>query len=146
MFVTGDAFTESPIVKAVRADLRNSGVEIATWRSQAAQLIFVGAEKSSLRTASYDALVRAAENTMIMEVTYEVRDARGNVLAGPSRVYAERLYEYDVQGVTSSAAQLGIINRELQERLGQQIVRRLAAVDPNAVQDSQDATLSDSTP
>ena len=45
------------------------------------------------------------------------------------RVYAERVYEYDVQGVTNSAAQLSIVSRELQERLAQQIVRRVAAVE-----------------
>ena len=66
----------------------------------------------------------------IVEVTYELRTARGELLSGPQRVFAERLYEYDVQGVVSSAAQLQIIMRELQDRLAEQIVNRLASVDP----------------
>ncbi len=128
IYVTSDAFN-SVITKTVRADLRNSGVEMPVSRGDADRVLWIGMEQSTLRTASYDVLVRAAENTLMMQATYEIRNAKGELLAGPTIVYAERVYEYDVQGVTSSAAQHTVIVRELQERLAQQIVRRVAAVD-----------------
>jgi len=137
VYVSGDGFN-SVIIKKVRADLRNSRVEVPEQRGDADHILWIGAEQSILRTASYDALVRAAENTLIMQATYEVRNAEGESLTGPMVVYAERVYEYDVQGVTSSAAQLTIITRELQERLAEQIVRRMAAIDPNATVDDRD--------
>lgn len=132
IYVTGDAFN-SVITKAVRSDLRNSRVEVPQQRGDADYILWIGAEQTNLRTASYDVLVRAAENTLMMQASYDVRNAQGESLTGLVTVYAERVYEYDVQGVTSSAAQLSIIVRELQQRLAEQIVRRVAAVDPDAV-------------
>lgn len=132
VYVTGDAFN-SVITKTVRSDLRNSRVEVPIQRGDADYILWIGAEQSTLRTASYDVLVRAAENTLMMQATYDLRNAEGESLTGLITVYAERVYEYDVQGVTSSAAQLSIIMRELQERLAEQIVRRVAAIDPNAI-------------
>jgi LPS-assembly lipoprotein len=114
--------------RAVRTKLRTSGVEIAAYPQAAQHRIWIGAEDSTLRTASYDALVRAAENTLLMQADYVLRDGNGKLIAGPNTVYAERVYEYDVQGVTSSAAQLSIIMQELQERLAEQIVRQIMAV------------------
>lgn len=132
VYIAGEGFNESVVIKSVRADLNNSGVEITRNRSEADVVLWISGEESTLRTASYDVLVRAAENTMIMEVSYELRNGEGELISGPATVYAERLYEFDVQGVVSSAAQLSIIVRELQERLAEQIVGRLASVDPDA--------------
>jgi LPS-assembly lipoprotein len=128
IYVTGDVFN-SLVTKTVRADLRNSGIEVPDKRSDADYVLWIGAEQSNLRAASYDVLVRAVENTLMMQASYNISNAQGESLTGPMTVYAERVYEYDVQGVTSSAAQLSIISRELQERLAQQIVRRVAAVE-----------------
>jgi outer membrane lipopolysaccharide assembly protein LptE/RlpB len=80
----------------------------------------------------------------MMQATYEIRNAEGKSLTGPVIVYAERVFEYDVQGAVSSAAQQSIIARELQERLAQQIVRRVAAVEPDT--DSEESTDGSSTP
>ena len=138
IYVAGDAFN-SAITKTVRADLRNSRVEVPDRRGDADYILWIGAEQTNLRTASYDVLVRAAENTLMMQASYDVRNAKGESLTGLVTVYAERLYEYDVQGVTSSAAQLNIIVSELQERLAEQIVRRVAAIDPSAIVEDSDS-------
>ncbi len=122
--------------RAVRTELRSGGVEIANYPKAAQHRIWIGAEDSTLRTASYDALVRTAENILLMKTDYELRDGNGKLIAGPNTVYAERSYEYDVQGVTSSAAQLSIIMKELQERLAEQIVRQIMAVVNNAEPES----------
>ncbi len=117
--------------RAVRNELRISGVKMVSTPMAAQHRLWIGAEESRLRTASYDALVRAAENTLLMQADYELLDTSGQVIAGPTTVYAERVYEYDVQGVTSSAAQLSLITQELQDRLAQQIVRQVMAVVKN---------------
>ena len=121
--------------RAVRNELRTSGVKMVSTPMAAEHRLWIGAEESRLRTASYDALVRAAENTLLLRADYELLDASGKVIAGPTTVYAERVYEYDVQGVTSSAAQLSIITQELQDRLAQQIVRQVMAVVNNLAPD-----------
>jgi LPS-assembly lipoprotein len=114
--------------RAVRNELRISGVKMVSTPMAAQHRLWIGAEESRLRTASYDALVRAAENTLLMRTDYQLLDTNGKVIAGPTTVYAERVYEYDVQGVTSSAAQLSVVTQELQDRLAQQIVRQVMAV------------------
>ena len=131
VYLAGGGLNDNIVVKNVRADLHNRGVNVSRSPVEADLVLWIGEQKSTQRTASYDVLVRAAENIMIMEVTYELRTAKGELLSGPNRVYAERLYEYDVQGVVSSAAQQQIILRELQDRLADQIVNRVASVDPN---------------
>jgi LPS-assembly lipoprotein len=131
VLLTGDAIN-GPVTRAVRTELSNSGVTMAATPGAANYVLWIGAEQSNLRTASYDALVRAAENTLLLQTDYILRNAAGEAVSGPNTVYAERVYEYDVQGVTSSAAQLSIIMRELQEQLAQQIVRRVQAFDPAA--------------
>lgn len=130
IYLAGGGFNDNIVVKNVRADLHNRGVNVTRLPSEADLILWIGEQKSVQRTASYDVLVRAAENILIMEISYELRTAKGELISGPNRVYAERLYEYDVQGVVSSAAQQQIIVRELQDRLADQIVNRLAAVDP----------------
>lgn len=132
VYIGNDGWGQSDITKTVRAELRAGGLEVSKWRGDADYVLFISNERSTLHTASYDVLVRAAENTMIMEIDYQLQNAEGEVISGPDTIYAERVYEYDVQGATSSAAQLTIIVRELRERLGQQIVRRFAAYDPAA--------------
>ncbi len=126
--------------RAVRNELRTRGVEMVATPLAAQHRLWIGAEESRLRTASYDALVRAAENTLLLQAVYELLDASGQLIAGPTTVYAERVYEYDVQGVTSSAAQLSIITQELQDRLAQQIVRQIMAAvnNPTAAADARD--------
>lgn len=131
VYLAGGGFNDNFVVKNVRADLHNRGVNVTRSPFEADLVLWIGEQKSTQRTASYDVLVRAAENIMIMEVTYELRTAKGELLSGPNRVYAERLYEYDVQGVVSSAAQQQIITRELQDRLADQIVNRISVVDPH---------------
>lgn len=131
LYLASFGLQDNFVVKEVRADLHNRGVNVTNTRAEADLQLWIGEQKSVQRTASYDVLVRAAENIMIMEVTFELRNAKSELLNGPTRVFAERLYEYDVQGVVSSAAQLQIIVRELQDQLAAQIVTRLAAVDPN---------------
>ena len=123
--------------RAIRNELRTSGVKMVSTPMAAQHRLWIGAEESRLRTASYDALVRTAENTLLLQADYELMDASGRVMAGPTTVYAERVYEYDVQGVTSSAAQLSIITQELQDRLAQQIVRQVMAVVNNPAPENE---------
>lgn len=136
VYVGGDA-VNGVINKTVRTDIRTTGGEVSELRANADYIVWIGEERTRIRPASYDALVRTVENEIIIHATFEVRSAAGELIHGPERVFAERVYEYDVQGVTSSAAQLTIIERELRERLGHQIVRRLAAIDPNAKEDTK---------
>lgn len=129
VYIGGDIIN-GVLNRTVRAEIRAKGSDISDLQADADYVVWIGALETRVRPASYDALVRTVENEIIMYATFEVRSAEGQLILGPERVFAERVYEYDVQGVTSSAAQFTIIERELQERLGHQIARRLAAIDP----------------
>ena len=132
IFITGDA-VNGVIFRKVQTEILNSGVEVVASRGEANHILWIGREREDSRSASYDFLLRTAENVIIMETQFEVRSSAGELIFGPSAVFAERVYEYDVQGVTSSAAQRDIITKELREELAVQIVRRMSSVNPDFI-------------
>lgn len=132
IYITGDA-VNGVIFRTVKIEILNSGVEVVDHRREADHILWIGRERSELRSASYDFLLRTAENVFIIETRFEVRDGGGELIFGPAAVFAERVYEYDVQGVTSSAAQRDLIEKELRENLGYQIARRIASIDPSFI-------------
>lgn len=126
IYLTGD----TQILHEVRQAMRNSDAVVTNKRSDADYIIWVGDEERERRSASYDVLVRTSEYELIMRADYKVSSGDGFVVAGPGRVFAERVYQFEVDAVTSSAAQEATIEIELRQRLAQQIVRRIAALDP----------------
>jgi LPS-assembly lipoprotein len=131
-------FKNDPVGKSLRHDITAAGGELTDFKGDADYVVWIGNLETEVRAASYDVLVRAVENEIIMRVVFEVRSDEGQRIYGPELIYAERVFEYDVQGVTSSAAQLSIIERELKENMGRQIAQRLAALEPAELDTDQD--------
>lgn len=117
------------IARTVRTSFLNGGTQVVNNRDEAEFILWIGREKWDIRTASYDFLVRTAEREIIIEAPFEVRTTGGQLIYGPTIVFAERVYEYDVQALTSSAAQQDLIIDELKQNMAHQIVRRVGAID-----------------
>lgn len=131
VYIEGDTY--GIIGNKVRTDIINNGTTVTEDKGEADHILWLGNHESETRTASYDYLVRTAENEIIMETIFEVRTPEGQLIYGPARVFAERVYKYDVQRVTESAAQYDLIVKELQQNIAQQIVRRMSAIDPDYI-------------
>ena len=126
--------SNDPIGKALRRDISAAGGELTSFRADADHIVWVGNTQRENRDASYDVLIRTVEKEIVMRAVFEVRSADGERIYGPEMIYAERVYKYDVQGVTSTAAQVAVIEDELKENIGHQIAQRLSSLQPGEKQ------------
>lgn len=136
-------FKNDAVGKSLRHDVAAAGGGLADYKLDADHVIWIGNLERWVRTASYDVLVRAIEKELIMRVVFEVRTSEGLRVYGPEQIYAERVYEYDVQGVTNSAAQQTVIERELKEQIGRQIAQRLTSLEPDELAPLEEETVNE---
>ena len=131
-----DGMRNDPVGKTLKRDIIIAGGEITLSRVDADHIVWIGNSQTENRDASYDVLIRTVEKEIVIRVVTEVRSRADQLIYGPEVIYAERVYEYDVQGVTSTAAQVEVITKELKEDIGHQIAQRLSSLTPSEVEET----------
>ncbi len=131
-FAARDAL--SPLGKQVKESLVNNKVQVS---SNAPFTLYVGAEETSQRTASFTAGTRSAEYTLTSATTYELRSGRLPALI-QDRVEVQRTYAHNQNNVTGSGQEAALLREEMRHDLVMQLMMRLQAVTPAQLYDLKD--------
>ena len=131
-FAARDAL--SPLGKQVKQGLDNNQVTIS---SSAPFTLYVGAEETSRRTASFTAGTRSAEYRITSSATYELRSGNLPALI-KDRVEVQRTYAHNQDNVTGSGQEEAMLREEMRRDLVMQLMIRLQAITPAQLQDLQD--------
>lgn len=131
-FAARDAL--SPLGKQVKESLVNNKVKVS---SNAPFTLYVGAEETSQRTASFTAGTRSAEYTLTSATTYELRSGSLPVLI-QDRVEVQRTYAHNQNNVTGSGQEAALLREEMRRDLVMQLMMRLQAVTPAQLHDLKD--------
>ena len=121
-FAARDAL--SPLGKQVKQGLDNNQVTIS---SSAPFTLYVGAEETSRRTASFTAGTRSAE--------YRITSSAALI---KDRVEVQRTYAHNQDNVTGSGQEEAMLREEMRRDLVMQLMIRLQAITPAQLQDLQD--------
>lgn len=87
-------------------------------------------QHKSILSLSAKGLVR--EFQLTKSFSYQVQDARGQLLSSPSQIVLQREMTFDDERIFAKEAEEALIWREMQTDLVQQLLRRLAASKPKA--------------
>jgi|SRR5690554_3962634 len=131
-FAARDAL--SPLGKQVKESLVNNKVKVS---SNAPFTLYVGAEETSQRTASFTAGTRSAEYTLTSATTYELRSGSLPALI-QDRVEVQRTYAHNQNNVTGSGQEAALLREEMRRDLVMQLMMRLQAVTPAQLHDLKD--------
>ena len=116
----------------LRRNLRAGGVAIADQPGQAeAQLVVLG-ETRSKSILSLNSLGRAREYLLTYTLTFAVRDPKGVELLPSTEITLRRNMAFDETQVLAKESEEALLYRDMQADLVQQIMRRLAAIKPQA--------------
>lgn len=124
----------SPLGKQVKEGLDNNQVSIS---SSAPFTLYLGAEETSRRTASFTAGTRSAEYRLSSSAAYELRSGSLPALL-KDRVEVQRTYAHNQDNVTGSSQEEALLREEMRRDLVMQLMIRLQAITPAQLQDLQD--------
>ncbi|MCX8017998.1 MAG: LPS assembly lipoprotein LptE [Rhodocyclaceae bacterium] len=124
-----------PEFDGLRAEIKRN-VEAATRTKivnerKQAQATLVILRNDSLRnilSLNAKGYVREVQLTRIF--AYKIQDAAGREIAAPGQIILQREMTYDDEQILAKGAEEGLIQREMQSDLIQQLLRRLAAAKP----------------
>ncbi len=131
-FAARDAL--SPLGKSVKESLINNKVQIS---SSAPYTLYVGAEESNQRTASFTAGTRSAEYTITVSAAYELRSGNLPALLN-DRIEVQRTYAYNQDNVTGSGQEAELLREEIRRDLVMQLMMRLQAITPAQLNELKD--------
>ena len=131
-FAARDAL--SPLGKSVKESLINNKVQIST---SAPYTLYVGAEESNQRTASFTAGTRSAEYTITVSAAYELRSGNLPALLN-DRIEVQRTYAYNQDNVTGSGQEAELLREEIRRDLVMQLMMRLQAITPAQLNELKD--------
>jgi LPS-assembly lipoprotein len=79
---------------------------------------------------SLNNLGRVREYLLTYTLVFQVRDAKGNLLLGPTEITLRRNLAFSEKQVLAKEGEEALLYRDMQSDLVQQIMRRLAALKP----------------
>ncbi|HKM36229.1 MAG TPA: LPS assembly lipoprotein LptE [Thiopseudomonas sp.] len=121
----------SPLAKQVKIGLINNKVDVL---SSADYTLYLGAEESKQRTASFTAGTRSAEYTITSSAAYELRSGNLPALL-TDRLEVQRTYAYNQDNVTGSGQEAELLREEMRRELVTQLMMRLQAITPAQLND-----------
>jgi LPS-assembly lipoprotein len=122
----------SPLGVELKRNLRAGSVVIADKADQAeAQFVVLG-ETRGKSILSLNSLGRVREYLLTYTLTFAVRDPKGVELLPATEITLRRNMAFDETQVLAKESEEALLYRDMQADLVQQIMRRLAAVKPQA--------------
>lgn len=94
--------------------------------------LHLGEEQRIARKVSLDREARSAEQEMRVVVTFELRNASGDVVFGPRTAMASRIYAFDPNSIIAKQDEENLIYQELLDNVVGQIFRQLRRADAGA--------------
>ena len=124
------SFSESsPLGTELKRNLRaGDTVRIETDASKAEALFDVISESRGKSILSLNSLGRVREYSLSYTLVFQVRDASGNLLLGPTEITLRRNLTFSEEAVLAKEGEEALLYRDMQSDLVQQIIRRLAAI------------------
>jgi LPS-assembly lipoprotein len=126
------AFGEtSPLGNELKRNLRAiDRVVIATTPNEAQARFEVISEARNKAILSLNNLGRVREYLLSYTLVFQVRDAAGNLLLGPTEITLRRNLAFSEEALLAKEGEEALLYRDMQSDLVQQIMRRLAALKP----------------
>ena len=125
----------SPLGNELRRNLRAGERVVVTPTQDGAQARFeVLSETRNKAILSLNNLGRVREYLLSYTLVFQVRDAGGRLLLGPTDITLRRNLAFSEEAVLAKEGEEALLYRDMQSDLVQQIMRRLAAVKPQPAQ------------
>lgn len=105
-------------------------VVIATTPAEAQARFEVISEARNKAVLSLNNLGRVREYLLTYTLVFQVRDATGNLLLGPTEITLRRNLAFSEEALLAKEGEEALLYRDMQSDLVQQIMRRLAALKP----------------
>lgn len=111
--------------REVERELRLRGVELTSRAGEAVLRLTLQDEALEQRTVSLDSGARVAEFAFFHRIDLELRNAQGDVLAGPQSVQVRRVIINDPDNPVGEEAERSLLHNEMEQDLAGRIVDRL---------------------
>lgn len=130
---------EGPLGQAIKRQLRLRSTELSDNLASASyQLILLERERER-RILSLDPRANAAELSLTETASFELRDARGQVVLGPITIEERRVMVDDPNRRVDKDTEASTLHDEMVDDLAARILRRLRAFDPSAPRNTDDS-------
>jgi LPS-assembly lipoprotein len=121
----------SALGNELKRNLRAGDRVVVTPTQEGAQARFeVLSEARNKNILSLNNLGRVREYLLTYTLVFQVRDASGSLLLGPTEITLRRNLAFSEEAVLAKEGEEALLYRDMQSDLVQQIMRRLAAVKP----------------
>ena len=121
----------SPLGNELKRNLRAGDRVVIATKPEGAQARFeVVSEARNKAILSLNNLGRVREYLLTYTLVFQVRDAAGNVLLGPTEITLRRNLAFSEEILLAKEGEEALLYRDMQSDLVQQIMRRLAALKP----------------
>jgi LPS-assembly lipoprotein len=121
----------SPLGNELKRNLRaGDRVVIASKPAEAQARFEVLSEARNKAILSLNNLGRVREYLLSYTLVFQVRDATGNLLLGPTEITLRRNLAFSEEALLAKEGEEALLYRDMQSDLVQQVMRRLAAVKP----------------
>ena len=124
------ASDNSKFSRSLRRSLKAMDVSLTDWISDAAYTLNVSAIASKRRTLSTTGSAKIAEYALTSTITYVIHSREGQQLVAPTQLSTEKTYLYNSNNAVSSSEEEGLLRKEMQRELIQQLIRRYRAINP----------------
>ncbi|GAA4030872.1 LPS assembly lipoprotein LptE [Actimicrobium antarcticum] len=120
----------SPLGAELRRNIRANGTAVITDRKLADASLDVLSETREKVILSLNSAGRVREFTLYYKFRFQVVDNTGKQLLAPTDIILKREISFNESAVLAKEAEEGLLYRDMQSDLVQQILRRLAALKP----------------
>jgi LPS-assembly lipoprotein len=121
----------SPLGNELRRNLRAGERVVITPTQDGAQARFeVLTETRNKAILSLNNLGRVREYLLSYTLVFQVRDASGKLVLGPTDITLRRNLAFSEEAVLAKEGEEALLYRDMQSDLVQQVMRRLAAIKP----------------
>ncbi|MEC5217032.1 LPS-assembly lipoprotein [Actimicrobium sp. GrIS 1.19] len=124
-------FTDtSPLGTELKRNIRANGTLIVTDPKAAEAILEVLSETREKIVLSLNSAGRVREYTLYYKLRFRVKDNKDVELLAPTEIVLKRDISFNESAVLAKEAEEGLLYRDMQTDLVQQILRRLAALKP----------------
>ncbi|MFT5534822.1 MAG: LPS-assembly lipoprotein [Burkholderiaceae bacterium] len=121
----------SPLGAELRRNIRAYGTTVITDSKVADATLDVLSETREKVILSLNSAGRVREYTLYYKFRFKVRDKNDKQLLGPTEIVLKRDISFNESAVLAKEAEEGLLYRDMQSDLVQQILRRLSALAPD---------------
>lgn len=111
-----------------------TNAKVVPERAGAAAVLDILTEARDREILSLNAQGRAREYTLRLRLSFRVSDGKGRDFIPPTEIAVQRDISFNESEVLAKESEEALLYRDMQTDLVQQILRRLAAVKPDATQ------------